>query len=90
MWQINCLFIDVTKTLKMKKTAIIITIATLYVLLYHSSPIVGLPDEFIIGMFIFAPIVVIYMVYVVLKYGKPSSHTFEERFYEDFDPGKTE
>jgi hypothetical protein len=72
----------------MKKTGIVITLATLYVLLYHSSPIIGLPDEFIIGMFILSPIVVICMVYVVLKYGKPSDHTFEERFYEDYDPGK--
>jgi hypothetical protein len=24
-------------------------------------------------------------VYVILKYGKPSEHTFEERFYDDWD-----
>jgi hypothetical protein len=74
----------------MKKTAIVITLATLYVLLYHSSPIIGLPDEFIIGMFILSPIVVVYLVYTVLKYGKPSGHTFEERFYDDYDHRKTE
>ena len=72
----------------MKKTVIVITLATLYVLLFHSSPLIGIPDEFIIAMFILSPIVVIYMAYVILKYGKPSGHTFEERFYEDYDHRK--
>lgn len=49
----------------------------------------GIPDEFIIAMFILSPIVVIYMAYVILKYGKPSDHTFEERFYDDYDHRKT-
>lgn len=69
----------------MKKPAVVITLATLYVLLFHSSPLMGIPDEFIIAMFILSPIVVIYMAYVILKYGKASGHTFEERFYDDFD-----
>ena len=72
----------------MKKTVIVITLATLYVLMFHSSPLMGIPDEFIIAMFILSPIVVIYMAYVILKYGKPSGHTFEERFYEDYDHRK--
>jgi len=74
----------------MKKPAIVITLATLYVLLFHSSPLIGIPDEFIIAMFILSPVVVIYMVYVILKYGKPSGNTFEERFYDDFDYKRTE
>ena len=73
----------------MKKPAVVITLATLYVLLFHSSPLMGIPDEFIIAMFILSPIVVIYMVYVILKYGKASDHTFEERFYDDYDHRKT-
>lgn len=74
----------------MKKPAIVITLATLYVLLFHSSPLIGIPDEFIIAMFILSPVVVIYMVYVILKYGKPSGNTFEERFYDDFDYKRSE
>ena len=74
----------------MKKPAIVITLATLYVLLFHSSPLIGIPDEFIIAMFILSPVVVIYMVYVILKYGKPSGHTFEEKFYDDLDYKRTE
>ena len=69
----------------MKKTVIVITLATLYVLLFHSSPLMHVPDEFVIAMFILSPVVVIYMAYVILKYGKPSGNTFEERFYDDFD-----
>ena len=69
----------------MKKPVIVITVATLFVILYHASPYIGIPDEVILAMFILSPIVVIYMAYVILKYGKPSQHTFEERFYDDYD-----
>ena len=69
----------------MKKPAIIITLSTLYLIIFQVSPYIGIPDEAIIAMFILSPFVVIYMAYVILKYGKPSKHTFEERFYEDHD-----
>jgi len=36
-------------------------------------------------MFLLSPLVVTYMAYVILKYGKPSEYTFEERFYDDYD-----
>jgi len=69
----------------MKKPAIIIAISTLYLILFQASPYIDIPDEAIIAMFILSPFIVIYMAYVILKYGKPSKHTFEERFYEDHD-----
>ena len=69
----------------MKKPAVVIAFATLFVILFNASPHLGIPDEMIIAMFILSPVVVIYMVYVILKYGKPSKHTFEERFYDDYD-----
>ena len=69
----------------MRKPAIIITIATLYLFFFNLSPYINVPDEFIIAMFILAPFVLIYMAYVVLKYGKPSKFTFDERFYDDVD-----
>ena len=74
----------------MKKPAIVITLATLYLLFFKVSPLIGLPDESMIAMFILAPFIVIYMVYVVLKYGKPSKFTFEEKFYEDHDYKRNE
>ena len=69
----------------MKKPAIVIAFATLFVIFYNASPYINIPDEVIIAMFILSPVIMIYMVYVILKYGKPSKHTFEERFYDDYD-----
>jgi hypothetical protein len=69
----------------MKKPAIIIALSTLYLIIFQASPYIGIPDEAIIAMFILSPFIIIYMAYVILKYGKPSKHTFEERFYEDHD-----
>ena len=69
----------------MKKPAIVIILATLYLLIFQLSPYIGASDEAIIAMFILSPFIVIYMAYVILKYGKSSGHTFEEKFYDDFD-----
>ena len=69
----------------MKKVPVAIFIATLYALLFQATPYIGIPDDVIFGMFLLSPFIVLYMVYVILKYGKPSSYTFEERFYDDYD-----
>ena len=69
----------------MKRPVIVITLSTLYLLFFQSSLFINIPDQVIIAMFFLSPVVVIYMVYVILKYGKPSAHTFEERFYDDHD-----
>jgi len=69
----------------MKKPAIVIGFATLFMVFYNLSPYLSIPDEFIIAMFILSPIILIYMVYVILKFGKPSKYTFEDRFYDDLD-----
>ena len=69
----------------MKKPTIVIALATLFMVFYNLSPYIGIPDEFIIAIFILSPIILIYMVYVILRFGKPSKHTFEERFYDDLD-----
>ena len=69
----------------MKKVAVIIFISTLYALFFQLTPYMGIPDHLIFGMFLFSPCIVLYMAFVILKHGKPSSHTFEERFYDDYD-----
>ena len=69
----------------MKKPVIIISLATLFMLIYNAAPYIGIPDEIIIAMFILSPLVIIYMAYVIMKFGKPSKHTFEEKFYDDVD-----
>ena len=74
----------------MKRPAVIIFLATLYLLFFNSSPHPDVPNWAIIALFILSPIVVVYMVYVVLKYGKPSKYTFEERSYDDLDYKRNE
>jgi hypothetical protein len=69
----------------MKSPGIVIMLVTLYLLIFKVSPYLGIPDNIILLMFAISPFLVIYMVYVVLKFGKPSSHSFEERFYEDIE-----
>lgn len=39
----------------------------------------GSPDNLVIDMFILSPFLVVYMAYVILRYGKPSSYIFDER-----------
>jgi len=69
----------------MKKVRVAIFISTLYALFFQATPYTGIPYRFIFGMFLLSPFVVLYMAYVILKHGKPSSYTFEERFYDDYD-----
>jgi ABC-type Na+ efflux pump permease subunit len=40
-------------------------------------------DAIVMTMFSISPFLVIWMVYRVLKYGKPSGRTFSEHFYDD-------
>ncbi|ULQ54766.1 hypothetical protein [Flavihumibacter fluvii] len=69
----------------MKKSTIVVVCVTLYMLLFHASPFLGVPDEIITGLFLLSPILVIYMAVVILKNGKPSGYSFNERFYDDWD-----
>jgi hypothetical protein len=73
----------------MKKLWITITLATLYLIFYTLSPHIGIPDQFIIALFILSPFVVVSMAYIILKYGKPSKFSFDERFYDDHDYQRT-
>lgn len=66
-----------------KKVPVVITLVTMFAVFYHMSPFTGIPDRAIIIMFILSPFLVLYMAYVILKYGTPSKYTFDERFYED-------
>jgi Flp pilus assembly protein TadB len=42
-------------------------------------------ENIVVAMFIISPFLVIWMVYRVLRYGKPSGRTFSEYFYDDVD-----
>lgn len=67
----------------MKKVPVVIGLVTLFAVFYNISPYIGIPADAIVFMYILSPFLVIYMAYVILKYGEPSLHTFDERFYED-------
>ena len=69
----------------MKKVPVVLTFATLYAFFFQLTPHIGFADQAIFGLFLFSPFVVLYMAYIILKHGKPSDHTFEERFYDDYD-----
>ncbi|MEM8895404.1 MAG: hypothetical protein AAGC88_12555 [Bacteroidota bacterium] len=61
-----------------------ILFATIYLLIYNISPFVGVPEKFIIAMFIFLPIVTIWMVIRILKDGEDTQLEFDEgHLYED-------
>lgn len=67
----------------MKRTLSIVALVTLYAFFFQASPWIGVSDEVIVNMFLFSPFLVIFMAYYILRYGKPSSHTFDDRFYDD-------
>ncbi|GAO44171.1 hypothetical protein [Flavihumibacter petaseus] len=69
----------------MKKVAITTTLVTLYLVFFQLTPFIGFSPAAISWMFIASPFLIIGMVYVILKYGKPSRYTFDERFYDDLD-----
>lgn len=67
----------------MKNIPLVITIVTFYAVFFQIAPFTGMSDGIIFGLFAFSPFPVIYMAYIILKFGKPSTHTFDEKFYDD-------
>lgn len=69
----------------MKNVKIVVTVATLYLIIFNILLYTGVAKQLVFLMLTFSPFVLIYMVYVILKYGKSSNYTFEEKFYDDWD-----
>jgi hypothetical protein len=69
----------------MKKLPFVIGAVTVYAAFYQLAPFLSVPTSLIIVLFLFSPFVVTCMAYVILKYGTPSTNTFEEKFYDDCD-----
>lgn len=69
----------------MKRVRIVVILVTLFAALYHASPFLGFTGDIIIAMFLVSPFLVIYMAFTILKYGKPSEYTFDEKFYDDHE-----
>lgn len=70
----------------MKSIKYPILIATAYLVVYVVLMSIHMEWTLRLGLFLFSlsPIPVIWMVYRVLKDGKPSKYTFDERFYENY------
>ncbi len=69
----------------MRNVPAVVSFVTLYAISFQLAIYFELPENIIFGMFTLSPFLVLYMVYIVLKYGKPSRYTFDERFYDDHD-----
>lgn len=69
----------------MRSPTLSVSFVTAYLLVYAAIAIFGNNAGLALALFIFSPILVLWMVYTVLKYGKPSGRTFDEYFYDDVD-----
>jgi len=69
----------------MKKVPLIINLVTLYAIIFQVAVLTAVNEKIIFILFFLSPLPVAYMVYVILKHGKPSGHNFDERFYDDWD-----
>lgn len=73
----------------MKKIRIPIFLATLYLLVYTTTPY-WTPEYITAIMYLFSPVIVISLVLIILKKGQPNPKklTFDEAFYEDYPTKK--
>ncbi len=69
----------------MNRSQVVVILVTLYALVFQASPWLGFSDGLIFTMFFLSPFLMIYMVYMVLRFGEASRHTFDDRFYDDWD-----
>jgi hypothetical protein len=69
----------------MKKADVVVLLVTIYAILFQAAPFLGFGDELIFALFFGSPFCILYMAYMVLKFGEPSRYTFDERFYDDWD-----
>jgi hypothetical protein len=69
----------------MEKIKYPVLLVTAFAFLYQFTPFLGASEKLIFALFLLSPLVVIWLVYKVLKDGKPSRFTWDEKFYDDSD-----
>jgi len=69
----------------MKKVPLVVVFVSIYAIIFQASFFTGVSDVVIFALFSFSPFLALYMAYVILKYGKPSGYSFDEKFYDDYD-----
>ncbi len=72
----------------MKNYLFPVTVVTGYLLVYVVSIGLELHTRLILFMFSMSPALILWMAYKVLKANVLVEHTFEERWYEDFEEGR--
>ena len=58
-------------------------LVVLFAVLYWLAPHISMPNKYVVVSVIISPFAISYMSYMVLKYGQPSDHKFDDRHYED-------
>ncbi len=69
--------------MKSPKVAISLVTAGLVIFLYLCNSHLNVPTFFLVGFLILLQTGFLWMVYTILKFGKPSNHTFDEKMYDD-------
>ncbi|MEO8413239.1 MAG: hypothetical protein ABI472_06250 [Ginsengibacter sp.] len=69
----------------MKKPYVAIAGVTIYLIIFQLLIQTGADIRLIFVMWSVSPVMILYMVFVILKYGEPSKYDFGERFYDDVD-----
>ena len=59
------------------------SVTTLYLFVYTIIAFSGFSDDLAVVMFLLSPVFVLWMVYTVLRFGTPSTRTFDTHFYDD-------
>lgn len=62
-----------------------ISFASFYLVVYTILAYLSVLRDVVVIMFVLSPFLVVWMVYRVLKDGKPSERSFSEYFYDDID-----
>ncbi|HEY0743215.1 MAG TPA: hypothetical protein VGD40_17225 [Chryseosolibacter sp.] len=69
--------------MKSPKVSISLVTAGLVIFLYLCNSHLNVPTFFLVGFLILLQTGFLWMVYTILKFGKPSNHTFDQKMYED-------
>jgi hypothetical protein len=69
----------------MKRVQWIVLAVTLYAIFFQLTPFLNISEGVIWIMFFLSPFLVAWMGYNILKHARPSQHSFDEYFYDDWD-----
>jgi hypothetical protein len=72
-----------TDFMKSPRRAITMVTAGVIIFTILCNSRLNIPTSILIGFLLVLHVGLIWMVITILKYGKPSGHTFDERMYDD-------